>query len=77
MTEQTETVDTQHTDLLSMVNDIDHNKDLCEGIEPIKFELGMKIWLAVKQFKPHNMKELQQKYIAPYYISSNRGESTC
>ena len=28
MTEQTDTVDIQHTDLVSMVNDIEHNKNL-------------------------------------------------
>ena len=60
-TKQTETlyVYTRYTDQLSMVNDMAQSEELCEEIGPIKFEPGRKMLLHVKQFKPHNMKELQ------------------
>ena len=75
-TKETEIVDTRHTDLLSMVNDIAHSEKLCEETGRIKFEPGMEIWLEDKQFKPHHTKKLQQKYIASYYTSGKTGEST-
>ena len=73
---KTESVDTLHSNLLWMVHDIAQSEELYKEIGPLKFEPGMEIWLEVKQFKPHNMKKLQQKHIAPYYISGKKREST-